>query len=264
MFSTTHFKRIISGSFMDILIEELIDKFSSSVSIGAYKSEGSYGKTYPCQILGEDCVIKIQKYKKDKDEDVFSEIGKQIKLWSGEIEKMLYLQDLDLSPYIYYYGFYYDETLVKLYNVIIMEKLQVSEKLIESGTVDIIDITLKTLETMNNLINVGVSHRDYKWDNIGCRITHGVLTVVPFDFGISRYTTKSQDKDVSHIDRIRLITTTMGLKVGITNIRIMYNLIRTKDMPLADMIKTHIHVANLFSKFNKEYFKLYHDTFVEA
>jgi serine/threonine protein kinase len=260
----------MTGNIMDTLIDELqTENFSSYLRL---ISTGAYGKIYSCKIEGEECVLKIQNYKKQKDNDestpnVYSQIGDRIRRWSGEIEKMLYLQDHNLSPYIYYYGFYYDKFEAKLYNVIVMEKLEVVDEMIvlenESGNIDvIIDITLKSLETINHLNNIGVSHRDYKWDNIGCRIKNGVLSVVPFDFGVSRFITQSQNKDMFSIDRIRLITTIMCLNIDDSTMEIMYNLIRTKDMPPSHMLTTH--TRDMFKKFDMEYTKLYDDTFVEV
>jgi serine/threonine protein kinase len=257
MFAETHFNTV-SGPIMSEVKNELHGVFSSSFNMGKVVGEGAYGRAYLCHVFGKDYVLKTQSCMTKS----FSEIGEQIKRWSGEIEKMLYLQDYNLSPLIYYYGFYYDQSISTIYNVIVMENLQVSEKLLESKSIDVVDLTMKTVEASNRLISHRVSHRDYKWDNVGCRFEDGRLSVIPFDFGISQYIQRPsvyETEDASYIDRIRLISTVMCLNVDIPTKQIMYNLIRTPDMPLYNIVtKSDIH--NIAKKSSDAYLKFYWDT----
>jgi hypothetical protein len=283
MFSANHFKAM-SGSIVDTVETELSVEFPL-FKMGLIVGQGVYSKVYSFQIDEQTYIMKIQKLDlgkteknriQDRDDGMcylscensgFSDIQINIDYWSSEIEKMLFLEKHDLSPHIYYYGFYYDKTCKKFYNVIVMENLQMIETLINrsdinSSDMNIVDIVTKVLNVSRCLIKMGVAHCDFKWSNLGYRITDEVISVIPFDFGISKYINQCipfENEDLIDIDHSRLIGSMcdINMYMDVMRKKIVYDLIRTPTMPECNM-DTHKDFIDTCCIFTTRYMKLYY------
>jgi serine/threonine protein kinase len=219
--------KTITQPILTVASEELRNVFPSFKKIGGIIGTGTYGQVYYCRIEDEDCVVKVQQLNSFGN---ILEIQKFISSCSHEIEMMLYLQDYDMSPLVYYYKFFYNPSTKIIHNIIVMENLLMSDHLIESNKVNACEMAVKALKASDLMIKLGVSHRDYKWSNIGCRITNGQVSVVPFDFGLSKYI-NNVDKLPEKMNRLLLISDSIGLQVDFSTKQKMFDLLKPQDIP---------------------------------
>jgi hypothetical protein len=153
-------------------------------NIGKKIGQGQNGCIYEGTANGyETFVIKTQSFRAVS----FKDLEKNINQMANEIGIMMYLQDLDLSPEVYSYKFLYSEKKKRILFVIIMEKLAMVDDLFTQNEATLEDMSIAAIEVLDKMIDVGIAHRDLKWNNLGYRDIDGQMMLVPFDFGMSHH-----------------------------------------------------------------------------
>lgn len=218
----THFVNTTKNARCSII--EHMSEFAD-FHIGKEIGQGAYGIVYECHFDGLACVMKTQA----SFVESFNDVKKFIEFNSKEIGIMMHLQDIDLSPIVYHYCFLYNQEKRTIVCSIIMERLSMSDTLIESNESLACELTVQALDASNRLVQAGISHRDYKWANIGYRMDYssGNIILIPLDFGLAKYTDEYTMSSkcaniLSMIDRACLASDTCGLDVkGETKTRII-------------------------------------------
>jgi predicted Ser/Thr protein kinase len=249
---TTSNYKTIDDPIIEVVYNELQFMYPS-FEIAGFIGKGTYGKVYYCLIEETLFALKIQKQHTENNMLVIQDF---ISSCSDEIEKMLYLDPFNLSPHVHFYKFFYNPSKKLIYNIILMEHLNIVDQMIESSIVNPVEIVTKVIEASNKLIGLGVSHRDFKWSNIGCRIQDdGTMSIIPLDFGLSK-SIKSEsfmDRETSiNMDRLLLISSAMCLDIENKTKQIIFNLLRTNNMP-----NVHMRTSNDITKVQHQTYDLY-------
>jgi hypothetical protein len=147
-------------------------------------ARGGFSRVYEGTANGyEPFVVKTHCFKTSS----FKELEKNINLIANEIGIMMYLQEFNLSPEVYSYKFLYSEKTNLMISVIIMEKLGMVDHLFTQQEATFEEMSIQVINVLDKMIDVGISHRDLKWNNVGYKNVDGKRVLIPFDFGMSHH-----------------------------------------------------------------------------
>ena len=110
-------------SFFETLSNDLKCEFPN-IFIGRLVGKGTYGKTYEASRERVKYILKVV----DLSGEFAEEVEWNINWFSKEIIAMIQLQEHDLSPYIYYYKFFYNPETQESFGTILMEKLYLADE----------------------------------------------------------------------------------------------------------------------------------------
>jgi hypothetical protein len=178
---------VILGETSDICTSTIDSVFQSEFEgfkIVKKIAQGGFATVYQGIADGyEPFVVKTQSFKTSS----FKELEKNINLISNEIGIMMYLQEYNLSPEVYSYKFLYSEKKNNMMCVIIMEKLSMVDHLFTQNEATLEEMSIQAINVLDKMIDVGIAHRDLKWNNLGYKNVDGQRVVIPFDFGMSHH-----------------------------------------------------------------------------
>jgi hypothetical protein len=209
-------------------IEQEIAKEYPFLRNDGVAGKGTYGTAYNMNHGCELFIMKVQSIPISNFVDAQIYINDFYK----EVGVMISLQDDGLSPHVYYHGVFYNTVYKTLTGVILMERLQVADTLIESGDVTLVDAAVEAANIgLRMLIFHGILHGDLKWDNLGYRYVDGCRYMVPFDFGLAKYVDLSRVDDCIDVNNSLLICDGFGLNVEDKQKKDLYIYLKRESFP---------------------------------
>lgn len=265
----------LDGDVLDTLRNDIPNLQIETVPL----SQGTYSIVYSGELrLSEETSIVVKVQSVNLNNFDMQTVRLCVHQFDEEVGIMSYLQDYNLSPRVYRSGFYYNTQPVirdnkvkpvirdnerkadSLYHYIIMERLSIVTDLLRQNTPSsLTEIVTMAVDTSDQMLSYGVCHRDYTLRNLGYRVNNNIFTLVPFDFGLSRYTRVIDDSVTNvHIERIRLYST-LFCDVNISDVQTLIDIIRIPEIPI-HTIKNRRDAERVYPILNSKYLELYNST----